>query len=354
MTLRQRLALHYGAVALVAISLVTGLTYHEVATERRLRKLISPTEDSEVQKRKVFDVVVFSIVPAVLVAGWWFTRRSLLPISYLAKTVERIRADNLREPLPRTGNGDEVDRLTEAFNTMAARLDQSFQQVRDFTLHASHELKTPLAVMRGELETALRHAESYSPQQQECLHSLIDEVQRLTKIVDALTLLTKTDAGQVVLERQPIHLAELVRESFEDTLILAEPQGIHATLAECADVVVLGDRHRLRQLLLNLADNAVKYNRPQGSITMAVRKTDGAAEIEIVNTGEGIPPALQPRVFDRFVRGDDARVRAIDGCGLGLTIAQWIAQAHGGSIHIASEPGKTTTAHVRFPLASSR
>ena len=87
---------------------------------------------------------------------------------------------------------------------------------------------------------------------------------------------------------------------------------------------------------------------------MAVRKTDGAAEIEIVNTGEGIPPALQPRVFDRFVRGDDARVRAIDGCGLGLTIAQWIAQAHGGSIHIASEPGKTTTAHVRFPLASSR
>jgi signal transduction histidine kinase len=342
MTLRQRLALHYGAVALVAISLVTGLTYHEVATERRLRKLISPTEDSEVQKRKVFDVLVFSIVPVILVSGWWFTRRSLLPISYLAKTVERIRADNLREPLPRTGNGDEVDRLTEAFNTMAARLDQSFQQVRDFTLHASHELKTPLAVMRGELETALHHAESYSLQHQECMHSLLDEVGRLTKIVDALTLLTKTDAGQVVLERRPIHLAELVRESFEDTLILAETQGIHATLAECADVVVLGDRHRLRQLLLNLADNAVKYNRPQGSIT-----------IEIVNTGEGVPPALQPRVFDRFVRGDDARVKAIDGCGLGLTIAQWVAQAHGGIIHISSEPGKTTTARVRLPLASS-
>jgi len=351
MTLRQRLALHYGAVVLVALSFVTGLTYHEVATEQRLRKLIGPTDESEVQQRTVFDVVVFSVVPVILGLGWWFTRRSLSPISNLAKTVERIHAESLRQPLPRSGNGDEVDRLTEAFNTMAARLDQSFQQIRDFTLHASHELKTPLAVMRGELGAALRHAESYSPQQQESMHSLLDEVQRLTKIVDALTLLTRADAGHVTLERQPIHLAELMRESFEDTLILAEPQGIQATLAECEDVVVMGDRHRLRQLLLNLADNAVKYNRPHGTITMALRNTNGAAEIEIINTGDGIPPDLLSRIFDRFVRGDNARGKAIDGCGLGLTIAQWIAQAHGGTIQIYSEPGRTTTAVVRLPLA---
>ena len=352
MTLRQRLALHYGAVALVALALVIGLTYHEVATEREYRRLLGPVDEVEVERRRTFDVVVFSLVPWVVLMGWWVTRRSLLPISNLARMVERIEAENLHEPLPRSGNGDEVDRLTQAFNTTTARLDQSFQQVREFTLHASHELKTPLTVMRVELETALQQPEGLAPPQRECLHNLLDEVQRLSNIVDALTLLTKVDAGQVTLGRQPVGLADLVRESFEDALILAEPEGIGVTLTECADIEVLGDRHRLRQLLLNLTDNAIKYNRPGGTVTLALRKADQAAEIEIVNTGEGIPSALLPRAFDRFVRGDDARARAIEGCGLGLTIAQWIAQAHGGIIHISSEPGKTTTARVRLPLAS--
>jgi signal transduction histidine kinase len=347
MTLRQRLALHYGAIVLVALSLVTGLTYHEVATERRLRALLKPIDESEVGRRKVFDVTVFSVVPVVLVAGWWFARRSLLPISRLVKSVERVQADNLRQPLSRSGNGDEVDRLTEAFNAMTARLDESFQQIREFTLHASHELKTPLTVMRGELETAMQDTGSYSQRQRECLHSLLDEVQRLARIVDMLTLLTKADAGQINLVRQPVRLAELVRESFEDALILAEPLNIKVTLEECVDVVVTGDRHRLRQLLLNLVDNAVKYNWPSGTVTMSLRHSDGTAEVEIANTGNGIPAELQPRIFDRFVRGDTTH---IDGCGLGLTIAQWIVRAHGGSLLLSSVPGKTTTALVRLPL----
>jgi signal transduction histidine kinase len=352
MTLRQRLALHYGAVVVVALSLVTGLTYHEVATERHLRKLISPTDESEVERRMLFDIAVFSLIPVILVAGWWVTRRSLSPLSHLAKTVERIHAGNLREPLPRTGNRDEVDRLTAAFNTMAARLDQSFQKIHEFTLHASHELKTPLTVMRSELETALRDAGSCTPQQRDCLHSLFDEVERLAKIVDALTLLTKADAGQVMSERQPVRLGELVRESFEDARILAEPHKVQVSLSECAEVSVIGDRHRLRQLLLNLVDNAVKYNQPAGKVTLALRSNNGTAEIKITNTGAGITPELQPRVFDRFVRGDEARAKAIDGCGLGLTIAQWIAQAHAGSIQISSQPG-TTAVVVRLPLAIS-
>ncbi|MCI0536616.1 MAG: HAMP domain-containing histidine kinase [Verrucomicrobiales bacterium] len=351
MTLRQRVALHYGAVLVVALSLVAGLTYHEVATERRLRKLIGDTDESEVQRRKVFDVVVFSMIPFVLFAGWWFTRRSLLPISNLAKTVERIQPHTLREPIPRTHNGDEVDRLTEVFNSMTARLHESFQQIREFTLHASHELKTPLTVMRAQLETRLQNAKSLSPEDLAWLESELNEVNRLSQIVDSLTLLAKGEAGQLKLERKPVRLDELVRESFEDAQIMAEPQGVKVTLGDCEAVEISGDRDRLRQLLLNLTDNAVKYNRPGGSVSIALRRRNGTAEVEIINTGEGIPPELQARIFERFVRGDEARSRAIEGCGLGLTICRWIVQSHAGTIELSTDAGKKTTALVRLPIA---
>jgi len=351
MTLQQRLALHYGAVVAVALLLLGGLTYHEFATEKRLRALLPPDKQEEGSWGESAEVFVYAMIPVILVGGWWFTHRSLRPLSDLAKTVEQTGVENLRRPLSRTGNRDEVDRLTAAFNVMTARLDESFQQVREFTLHASHELKTPLTVMRGELETALRHAETYTPQQQECMLSLLDEVDRLTKIVDALTLLSKADTGQVALQRAPVPLKELVQESYEDALILGEPLGLQVTLGECTETTVIGDRHRLRQLLLNLVDNAVKYNQQPGAVTIALRQRDGTAEIEIMNTGAGIPPGLQPRVFDRFVRGDEARAKAIEGSGLGLTIAQWIAQTHGGSIQLCSVPGQSTTATVRLPLA---
>lgn len=351
MTLRQRLALHYGAVVAVALLLLGGLTYHEFATEKRLRALLPPDQQREGSWGEAAEVFVYGMIPVILIGGWWLTHRSFRPLSDLAKTVEQTGVENLRRPLSRTGNHDEVDRLTAAFNVMTARLDESFQQVREFTLHASHELKTPLTVMRGELETALRHSDAYTPQQQECMLSLLDEVDRLTKIVDALTLLSKADAGQVNLQHEPVPLKELVQESYEDALILGEPLGLQVTLGECAETTVVGDRHRLRQLLLNLVDNAVKYNQQPGTVTIALRQRDGAAEIEIINTGAGIPPALQPRVFDRFVRGDEARAKAIDGSGLGLTIAQWITKAHHGSIQLSSVPGQSTTATVRLPLA---
>lgn len=350
MTLRQRVALHYGAILLVALCLVTGLTYHELATERRLRTLIGDKDEREVQQRKVFDVLVFSIIPFVLIAGWWFTRRSLLPISNLAKTVERIQPHMPLDPLPRTHNGDEVDRLTEVFNAMTARLHGAFQQIREFTLHASHELKTPLTVMRVQLETRLQDGKSLSREDIDWLECELAEVMRLSQIVDSLTLLTKGEAGQVKLERKPVRLDELLRESFDDAQIMAEPQGVKVSLGECEAVELLGDGPRLRQLLLNLTDNAVKYNRPGGSVAMALRRRNDSAEIEITNTGEGIPPDLQPRVFERFVRGDEARSRAIEGCGLGLSICRWIVQAHGGTIHLATNAAKLTTALVRLPL----
>ncbi|HEY4952877.1 MAG TPA: HAMP domain-containing sensor histidine kinase, partial [Verrucomicrobiae bacterium] len=244
-------------------------------------------------------------------------------------------------------NGDELDRLTEVFNAMTGRLAGSFQRIREFTLHASHELKTPLTVMRGELETALRE-ETLNPLQKERLLSQIDEIERLAKIVDGLTLLTKADAGQIKLNYESVRLDDLVRENFADAKILAQPQNLQVNLAACEEVLISGDRHRLRQLLLNLTDNAIKYNQPNGTVTISLRRVDDFSELKIENTGAGIAPELQPRVFERFFRGDLSHGDAVEGCGLGLSIAQWIVTAHNGSIQFASEPDKLTVVTVRL------
>ncbi|MBI3843894.1 MAG: HAMP domain-containing histidine kinase [Planctomycetes bacterium] len=301
---------------------------------------------------EIFTMGFLALIPVLLCLGWWWTRRVLAPLRALTRAAQQVESNNLRLSVPRTMNDDEVDALAAVFASMTARLDSSFQQIREFTLHASHELKTPLTVMRAQLETVLRESGSLPAEQTEWIESLLDEVQRLAKIVDSLTLLTKADAGLVTLERQPVPFGELVQEAFEDALILAQPQRVHVTLDTCENAPLIGDRHRLRQLLLILVDNAVKYTRPDGEIHIALREHDGAGELRITNDGGGITPETQRRLFGRFVRGENA-IGKVEGCGLGLTIAQWIAQAHGGSIELRSEAGEKTTVLVRLPLAQT-
>ena len=348
MKLRQRLAVRYGAVVTIAILLLGGLSYHEFQTEARLRAALPPDRRAEAAWGDTTEIAVYALIPLILVAGWWVTRRSLQPLSEFAQTVEQMDIDSLHDPLARTGSGDEVDRLAASFNTMAGRLDGAFQQVREFTLHASHELKTPLTVMRGEIETMLLDARSCSPEHLARLESVLAEVGRLTTIVDGLALLTKADAGQLRLERQPVSLAEVIREAVADAEILAEPAQLKVSLLKCDDVSISGDRHRLRQVMLNLVDNAIKYNTPGGVVEITLQKIGSTAEVEIANTGNGIPESLQARVFDRFVRGDDARRKALDGCGLGLSIARWVVEAHRGTIQLTSNPGRTIV-RVRLP-----
>jgi signal transduction histidine kinase len=168
--------------------------------------------------------------------------------------------------------------------------------------------------------------------------------------VDGLTLLAKADAGLIDLKMERVPLDELVRDSFADAQILAQPMGLKVELAACEPMVVQGDANRLRQLLLNLADNAVKYNQRGGTVSMSLHRADSSAEFAISNTGPGIAPESLPRVFDRFFRGDQAHSNnGVDGCGLGLSIAKWIVSAHKGVIRIESTPDKLTTVMVRLP-----
>jgi signal transduction histidine kinase len=350
MTIRTRLTLWYAVVLTVSLLVIGFGTYSEISEQLRHSHRRAPDEHALDETGEMIFQVGLPAILLGLLGGWWLTRRALAPVTKLTKAVEKIHERNLAAPLPRTGNGDELDRLTEVFNAMTARLDGSFQRIREFTLHASHELKTPLTILRGELETALTENQP-GPAQRERLASQIDEIERLTKIVDGLTLLTKADAGQIALKCEPLRLDELVRESFADAKILAQPQKIEAWLDGCDEITVIGDRHRLRQLLLNLADNAVKYNRPGGMVDFSLRRDGKSAELKITNTGTGLAKELQPRVFERFFRGDTCHNHAIEGCGLGLSIAQWIVTAHHGEIHFTSEPDKLTTVSVRLPLA---
>lgn len=360
MTIRTRLTLWYAGIMCLSMVAMGGLAYHEFIVEPRnratnARLTVEQVWEEEGDFSEMVRIVLWCGVPAALLAlggGWWLTRHALAPVAALTQEVERIHDHNLHKQLPRSGNGDELDRLTEVFNSMTARLDGSFQRIREFTLHASHELKTPLTILHGELESALAE-EPLTAAQRERIISELDELQRLARVVDSLTLLTKADAGQVQLRRDLIQLDDIVRDIFADAQILAKSANVQVQLINCDSVTILGDNHRLRQLLLNLVDNAVKYNVPHGIVTISLARVTESAELLITNTGPGISPESLPRVFDRFYRADHAHSDAVEGCGLGLSIAQWIVSAHKGQIQIQSQLGDKTVAIVSLPLAGN-
>jgi len=350
MTIRTRLTLWYAGLSVLSLTVLAWGLYFETVLEPKaaLAQGLQP----DPAKVEITEILLLYTLPAALitvVGGWWLTRKLLAPVTRLTETVEKITLDNLNERLPQTGKMDELDRLTEVFNNMLARLDASVSQIRDFTIHASHELKTPLTIMRGEMEIALRNQATSSPEH-ELYASQLDEIQRLTKIVEGLTLLAKADAGQVILADDTVQLHELVRDSFADAQILAHAREIQVELSACEEVALKADRHRLRQLLLNLTDNAIKYNQPGGRVEIALRRSHSAADLSISNTGPGIAPEFLPRIYERFFRGDPIQTSNVEGCGLGLAIAEWIVHAHGGTIDITSDPGSVTTVHVGFPL----
>lgn len=350
MTIRTRLTLWYAGLSLFSLSFLAWGLYREFVLEPK--KLAAQGLRPDTAREEIGEVLLWYTLPGAVLAvmgGWWLTRRLLAPVTRLTEAVEGITLDNLSVRLPQAGKMDELNRLTEVFNNMLARLDSSVAQIRDFTIHASHELKTPLTIMRGEMENALRDPAA-SAGGRDLFASQLDEIQRLTKIVEGLTLLAKADAGQLILAEDNVHLHDLVRDSFADAQILAQARDITVELKGCDEIILKGDRHRLRQLLLNLTDNAIKYSQPGGRVEVSLRRGKASADVIISNSGPGIAPEFLPRVYERFFRGDASQTANVEGCGLGLAIAEWIVHAHGGSIDITSERGVLTTVHVTFPL----
>jgi len=292
------------------------------------------------------------VVLVSVVSGLYLAKKSLSKVNQVIDAAEKITADRLYERLPAHNVQDEIGRLVSTLNEMIARLDRSFYEIRQFTADASHELRTPLSVIRSQLESAL---ESNFPARQlkKTIANCLDETIHMTGIIENLLLLSKADAGQETIRREKVDLQVLVRQVYEDSVILASTKSIRVELTRLDRAKTIGDELRLRQMLLNLIDNAIKYSHKRGKIILQLQEHDGSARISVTDNGIGIPADEIPRIFNRFHRVDKARARETGGVGLGLAIAKWIAEAHGGTIAVSSEVNKGSEFTVELPLHRS-
>jgi heavy metal sensor kinase len=293
-------------------------------------------------------------VPVALVCcgalGYLLARKALAPVDRLRRSTREITADRLDRRLPVVNPGDELGGLAATINEMIGRLERSFAEVRRFTADASHELRTPLTAIRTEAEVALT-GQSLPEDQQRLLGSILEECERLTRLTDQLLMLAREDARDARLGREAVDLSVLAHDVAETMRPVAEVKGLRLEAGGTQGVVIRGDAARLRQVLFNLVDNAIKYTPPGGEIGMRVETRPGEAVVAVRDTGVGIPPEHLERVFDRFYRVDRARSRDEGGTGLGLSIARNIVMAHGGRIELSSIPGEGTTCVVTLPLA---
>ena len=299
--------------------------------------------------------VILPLALGFLAAGArWLYGQALKPVDDIVAAADRITADRLEQRLPMSGSLDEIGNLTAVLNRMIDRLQQSFEQARRFSADASHELKTPLTIIRGELEIALRSGEIPHAVERMML-DLLDETGRLIHIVEGLLLLSQADAGKFPVGKEAVALTEMIEELADDIEILADRLEIKVELQLAPSVRVKGSPQFLRQLVLNLFDNAIKYNRRAGTIRCELTAAGGMAVFRISNTGEDIPPEQRERIFNRFFRVESSRVRSDvgGGQGLGLSIAREIVRAHNGSLTIENSDPGWTVFQFTIPLCDS-
>lgn len=298
-------------------------------------------------------VVLLTLLPAgfllAVAGGYWLAGRAIAPVQQITATARRISARNLRERIPIPNLKDELGQLADTLNSMFARLERTFDALTQFTADASHELRTPLTAIRTEVEIALRSARTTENYEQ-VLGSVLEEVERLTRLADSLLLLSREDAGATETTRMPVRLDEIVLEVAGHARAVAEQADVNLTVEQLPACTILGDADRLRQVMFNLFDNAVKYNRPGGEVTVRGKSESGNAVIEVVDNGLGIPTAELEKIFDRFYRVDKSRSRHMGGTGLGLSIARSLIESHHGRIEVESAFGKGSSFRIILPL----
>lgn len=327
----------------------------------RVTHLIQVAESLEQMHHtlKDFRLLLLTFSPLALLAlsvgGWFLADRALSPVNRIIATARQISASNLDERLPVGRSGDEIARLAETFNSLLARLESAFRKTRQFSADASHELRTPLTILKGETEVALRWAKT--PEEfQNILASNLDEVDRMGRMIEDLLTLAKSDAGEMPLDWHRFSLSDMLQHLYLQTRVLGEDKGVDIVLVLNVnrEIWLVGDELRLRQVVLNLISNGIKYTPSGGRIEIGLATDETDALVSVHDTGIGIPPEHLPHIFDRFYRIDKARNRLDGGTGLGLAIVKWIVEAHQGRIEVASEAGKGSTFTVRLPLAGPR
>jgi heavy metal sensor kinase len=287
-------------------------------------------------------------------AGYVLARRALSPVSAMTERARRITAARLEERLPVEDPNDEFGRLAGVFNDALARLEQAFEMERRFTADASHELRTPLTAIRSVGEVGLREPRTEA-EYREIIGSVLEEVERLTAMADSLLTLSRADAGKASLHPEPLDLVSVAREAAADLEVLAEEKQQRFQVDAADDVPVAADRTTLRQAVINLLDNAIKYSPERATIRLVARCTASEAVLEIVDAGPGIEAKHLPHVFDRFYRVESSRPRARSGgAGLGLSIARWAVEANGGRLEVESHVSRGSTFRIVLPAAYRR
>ncbi len=337
-----------------------GSHYRTLETEatvqgRKYRILVAaPLESAELMLRRLREVLLWATPLVLLIGslgGYWMSRRALQPVDEITRAAQSIGIENLSQRLDVPRAGDELRRLSETWNNMLARLEGAVKRLSQFTADASHELRTPITLIRATAELTLRRdrpAETY----REALRQIISESDRTARLIEDLLLLARADAGLPALPLDRVELTPLVRDVCEQGQILAQERQLEiSTEAPEQPVFVDANDPALRRLLLLLVDNAVKYTPAGGRITVSVGMEPSGATVTVRDTGIGIPDSALPHVFERFYRVDESRNREAGGAGLGLAIAQWIAERHHASLEAESVVGQGSAFRVRFPSA---
>jgi heavy metal sensor kinase len=318
--------------------------------DERLFAVQTATSLATVNKASRELLVIISIGMAVAMLGsvamaLGFSRRALKPIDRVTKAAARIAAtDDLKTRLEYKGPMDEIGRMNSVFNHMMDRLESLFHVQQRFVADVSHELRTPLTAIRGNLDLIKRYGAD-----KDSLEAIEGEAERMSRLVADLLLLARADYGGLKLDLEPLDLDTTISEIYRNARVLAKDRNLTVVIRDFEPVRVMGDPDRLKQLFLNLVSNAIKFTPEGGSITINLRRTYEEAVIEVIDTGIGIAPEDLPRIFDRFYQADPARVRKGEGSGLGLSIAKWIVEAHGGHVEVTSDLGVGTTFTVFIP-----
>ncbi|MSP95764.1 MAG: HAMP domain-containing protein [Betaproteobacteria bacterium] len=294
----------------------------------------------------VRNAFVVAIPLALLLIGagaWWTSARAFDAVRRVTSRIEQMTARGLDQRIQAGAEDQEFGQLIEVVNGMLERLERSFHQAARFSADAAHELRTPLAILQGEIERALNQAETGSAMQA-ALSSILDEVRRLSSIARKLLLLSQADAGRLRLQLEPVDLTAILDEIVEDARMLSPGMEISASVTR--DLRAMADEHLLAQVLWNLLNNAIKYNIERGWIRIEASTGKRGVEVVVANASNGIPPAERERIFERFYRADASRRRAVDGVGLGLSVAREIVLAHHGKLELDA----TLAGEIRFVL----
>lgn len=300
--------------------------------------------------RNAFLIALPLALMIVGLGGWLVAGRALRPMKSIAETAERVTASGLDQRIPDSKEDPEIARVIQVLNRMMDRLEASFRQATRFSADASHELKTPLAIMQAELVSALHDAPPGSKEQQ-TFSNLLEETQRLKSITRSLLLLAQADAGQLKLSREPMNISATMENLIEDAKILAEEKQLQFEVELPRQATIRADRVLLETALFNLLTNAVKYNESGGRVRVRFEAAEGKLVLEVGNSGPTIPEAQQAKIFDRFHRVDTGRGRSLDGIGLGLSLAREIIRAHGGDLTLMQSRADWTVFQLQLPTS---